>query len=86
MVKALSTVELTESVVRILAGELKAQESRVRDARSLKMDVAMDSIAAANVLFELEDKYDIEIELEEQDSFDTVEAIVELLRRALESA
>lgn len=75
--------ELTNAVVRALAMELKVPESEVRAARSLREDLRMDSIAAVNVAFALEEEYDTEIEIAEDDSFDTVDDIVAILRRVL---
>ncbi len=75
--------DLTDAVVRALARELKVPESEVRAARSLREDLRMDSIAAVNVAFALEEEYNTEIEISEDDSFDTVDDIVAILQRVL---
>lgn len=77
-------IDPTEAVVRALATELKVPESVVLKARSLKTELRMDSIAAVNVAFALEDEYDIEIDIRQEDSFDSVEEIVAILRRVLD--
>lgn len=69
-------------VVRALALELKTSEDRIRSARSLKDDLKMDSIAAANVAFMIEEECGVEVEFDEADSFDTLEAIVAIVGRA----
>jgi acyl carrier protein len=76
-------VDPTDAVVRALATELKASEADVRAARSLKADLRMDSIAAVNVAFEMEETFDVEIDIDENDEFDSVGAIVAIVRRAL---
>jgi acyl carrier protein len=78
-----SSTDLGTLVVRILATELKASEDRIREAKSLRRDLGMDSIAAANAAFALEDECDIDLDIGEDDTFDTVEEIVAVVRRAL---
>ncbi len=80
--KAGDGVDLTGLVVRALATELKVSEADVRAAKSLKADLGMDSIAAVNVAFALEDECDLEINIGENDTFDSVEAIVAIVERA----
>jgi acyl carrier protein len=84
--KSANSIDPTAVVVRALATELKASEGEVRSARSLKADLKMDSIAAANVAFMIEDEYDIEIQIDENDAFDSVDAIVAIVRRTLEAS
>jgi len=83
--KTQESVDPTDVVVRALATELKASEEEIRAARSLKTDLNMDSIAAVNVAFMIEDEYDVEIDIDENDKFDSVEAIVAIVRRVLEA-
>jgi acyl carrier protein len=77
--------EVTDLVVQALATELKASDSAVRSARSLRGELKMDSIAAVNVAFVIEDAYEVEIEINEDDEFDSVESIVAVVSRALEA-
>ena len=76
---------LTDIIVRALATELKTSETAVRSARSLKADLRMDSIAVVNVAFMIEDEFDIEIEIDENDEFDSVAGIAAIVRRVLEA-
>lgn len=76
---------LTDIIVRALATELKTSEADVRSARSLKADLRMDSIAVVNVAFVIEDEFDIEIEIDENDEFDSVAGIAAIVRRVLEA-
>lgn len=73
-------------VVEILATELKTSAERVYRATSLKNELGMDSIAAANAAFALEDRYAIELQIGDDDTFDTVEDIVAIVRRSLRMA
>jgi acyl carrier protein len=75
--------DLKSTIVRILSIELKTSEDRVRRAGSLKNELGLDSIAAANATFALEDEFSVDIEIDEGDVFDTVDDLVVLLRRAL---
>lgn len=78
--------EIQDVVVRALSIELKRPESAVSQSMSLKSDFQMDSIAAVNVAFMIEDALSIEIRLEDDDTFDTVRAIVDVVRRAIHEA
>jgi acyl carrier protein len=73
-----------ETVLEVLATELKVPMSRVRSAQSLRNDLGMDSISAANALFTLEEIYGVELPLESADGVDTVSGIAAVVRRAVE--
>jgi acyl carrier protein len=74
---------LRESIVRIVAIELKVPEDRVRSGCSLRTEVGFDSIAAANVTFMIEEEWGVEIEIRDEDQFDTVDQILTLVQRSL---
>ena len=76
-------VYLTDAVVRALATELKVDGVRVRCAGSLRSDLGMDSIAAVNVAFALEDELGIEIDVVDGESLDSVSSIVSVIQRLL---
>lgn len=72
--------EPMEVIVRVLSVELDVPVAAVRDAASLRRDLGMDSIAAANVFFSLEDEFGVEIWLEDGERIDClaeIEAVVE---------
>jgi acyl carrier protein len=75
--------QLQQSIVRALAVELKVSEDVVRSTRSLREELRMDSIAAVNVAFAIEEEFDIEIEMSESDQFDSVEAICAVVMRSV---
>jgi acyl carrier protein len=68
--------DMAAVVVRLISVELKVTEERVRSASSFRHDLGMDSIAAANILFSLEEEYGIELELDNVESLDNLEALV----------
>lgn len=78
--------DLKAAIVRVLSVELKTSEDRVRRALSLKDELGLDSIAAANATFALEDEFSVDIEIDEGDVFDTVDDLVVLVRRALKGS
>lgn len=70
------------AVARALATELKVSEEAIRRAKSLRTEFGMDSIAAVNVAFMVEEELSIEIEMRESDIFDSVDDMVAIVRRS----
>jgi acyl carrier protein len=66
-------------IVRVVAIELNRAESVVVNATSLRNDLAMDSVAAANVLFALEEECGVELDVNRVDSLDTLQDIEDLI-------
>ena len=75
--------ELDEFIVRALAIELKVPEEAIRQAGSLRRDLKMDSIAAVNVAFMIEEELELEIDLREDDAFDSIGEIVAIVERSM---
>lgn len=75
--------EIMDTVARLVAIELRIPEEKVRRCRSLRKDLGMDSIAAANVLFALEQEYGVEIRLDEVEGLDNIEAVAVAVERSL---
>lgn len=76
--------EVRDSVVHQIAIELNVDPERVDGARSLRTDLKMDSVAAAKVLFSLEEMHGVVIDLDNATSVDSVVEIVDLLMTALD--
>ena len=74
-------VDALETVVRALAIELNVPEERIRAARSLRTELGMDSIAAANVLFAIEEELGVELALEDVEQLDDVAEIARVVQR-----
>ena len=75
--------DVTETVVRLIAVELDVSEDRVRQAKSLRHDLKMDSVAAANLLFALEEEYAMEFDVDRVERFDTVADIAAVVARSV---
>jgi acyl carrier protein len=82
----MDTIELRKLIVQALAVELKVAERSVEGAKSLRNDLKMDSIAAANVAFVIEEALGVDVEIKNGDDIDSVEAIVAVARRAIGGA
>ena len=78
----MSPHEATEAVIRALAIELRVDDQAVRVAGSLRADLGMDSITAANVIFALEDEFACELDLDGVKRLDSVADLAGLLGRA----
>lgn len=78
--------EVAETVVRLVAIELRTSEDRVRSCASLRRDLGLDSIAAANVLFALEQEYGVEIRLDDVERLDSLEDVAVAVERSLSPA
>jgi acyl carrier protein len=69
--------DLRGFLVRLIAIELAIAEEKVLAARSLREDLGMDSIHAANILFALEDELGIEfLEIPRVDTLAGIESAI----------
>ena len=78
-----SRSEIRSIIVKLIAIELDVDETAVATARSLRQDLAMDSVAAANLFFALEEECCVELNLERVESVDTVVEIEQLVADAM---
>ncbi len=74
--------EVADTVARLVAIEMKTSEERVRRMRSFRSDLGMDSIAAANLLFAVEEEYGIELDPDELGRLDSLADVVGAVERA----
>jgi len=71
--------QVQERVRQIIADELQRPYNDVRSGASLRKDLGMDSVAAINIVFAIEDTFGVhvpEAELEEVDDMDQIIALV----------
>ena len=71
--------QVPERVRQIIADELQRPYGEVRSGASLRKDLGMDSVAAINIVFAIEDTFGVhvpEAELEEVDDMDQIIALV----------
>jgi acyl carrier protein len=72
-----SDLDVRTTLVKLIAIELSVAEERVASARSLREDLGMDSIAAANLLFLLEEELGVELgEVPQVDTLAELESAV----------
>jgi acyl carrier protein len=72
--------QVQERVRQIIADELQRPCDDVRSGASLRKDLGMDSVAAINIVFAIEDTFGVhvpEAELETVDDMDQIIALVE---------
>lgn len=74
--------DVLSTVARLIAIELNVLEQQVWQAQSLRVDLGMDSIAAANLLFAIEEEFGISLELDRVEKIETLSQIAELVIRA----
>jgi acyl carrier protein len=70
---------MLEAVKKIISEEFSVAEDEVTPESNLRNDLHIDSMAAVNLSFEIEGKFDIKISDEELASLVTVDDIVKLL-------
>ena len=75
--------EIKYKVIHILANQLLIDEEHIHPESKLVDDLGMDSFAAVELLFGLEDQYDIEIPDEDAKKFKTVNDIIDYLENLL---
>lgn len=70
----------------IVATELQVPLDRIAPGVSLRKELGMDSVAAVNIIFAVEDEFGVHVPEKELENIDTIDAILVLLRNLLESA
>ena len=73
--------ELIELVRRVVADELEVPLEALRDNGSLRKDYGLDSVAAVNIIFALETKLSVTIDVKKLASVDSIHDIRELLSK-----
>ena len=76
-------IQMHERVRQIIAEELQCPSSDVRSGTSLRKDLGMDSVAAINIVFAIEETFGVrvpEAELEHVDDMDQIIRLVDQYR------
>lgn len=79
----MADAQVVEKVINLVAIELEISPAEVTHASSLRRDLKADSVAAANLLFALEEEFAIELDLERVGTLDTIDEIASLVERSL---
>lgn len=73
-----TTPELDRQIIELLQKEM-LDKSVILTRETRREDVSIDSIDIVNVVFAIEEKYDIEVNLTPRDRFDTVGDLIDAL-------
>ena len=74
-------LHLETRLFEIVAVELQVPVAKVGRRVSLRKELGMDSVAAVNIVFAVEEEFGIHVAETELQDVDTVEAILEVLSR-----
>ena len=72
-------MDIKQKVINIIADELKVSSEKINDETSMHNSAKWDSLALINIISKLEEKLDIEIELEDAEKMVSVESILAIL-------
>ena len=72
--------EIFETVKELVAEKLKLEPSEVTPEKSFTGDLGADSLDTAQLIMDLEDKFDLEIPDEEAEKLQTVGAVIEYVK------
>jgi acyl carrier protein len=72
---------LVELVTKVVAEELEIPLGSLRETGSLRNDYGLDSVAAVNIIFALETKLGVTVDMRELASVDSIQDIRELLSK-----
>lgn len=72
---------MLEEIQKIIHTEFDIEESKITPEANLRNDLHIDSMAAVNLSFEIENKFSIKITDEELASLSTVADIITLLEK-----
>jgi acyl carrier protein len=70
-----------ERVRQIIADELQRPYSDVRSGASLRKELGMDSVAAINIVFAIEDTFGVHVPETELEHVDDMDQIIALIRQ-----
>lgn len=72
-------IQMQDRVRQIIADELQRPPSDVRSGTSLRKELGMDSVAAINIVFALEDTFGVHVPESELEDVDDMDQIIRLV-------
>lgn len=81
----MTETEITSQIIQALATYLKRDPSTITDAHHLRDDLGLDSVAIIELLFEIEDRFKIQIPDQDLPSLSTVGSVAAYVHRRLTS-
>ncbi|MCP9452968.1 MAG: phosphopantetheine-binding protein [Nitrospira sp.] len=79
----MTEAEITSQIIQALATYLKRDPSTITDAHHLRDDLGLDSVAIIELLFEIEDRFKIQIPDQDLPSLSTVGSVAAYVHRRL---
>jgi len=73
--------QVQNRVRQIIADELQCPSAKVRSGASLRKDLGMDSVAAINIVFAIEDTFGVHVPETELEHIDDMDQIIELMEQ-----
>lgn len=81
----MTEAEITSQIIQALATYLKHDPSTITDAHHLRDDLGLDSVAMIELLFEIEDRFKIQIPDQDLPGLSTVGSVAAYVHRRLTS-
>jgi acyl carrier protein len=81
----MTEAEVTSQIIQALAAYLKRDPSTITDAHHLRDDLGLDSVAIIELLFEIEDRFKIQIPDQDLPGLSTVGSVAAYVHRRLTS-
>ena len=75
---------IENAVIHVLSNAMEIDAGAIRRESNLRDDLGLDSFGAIQILFDLEEKYGIEIEDENLVKFKTVGDVVDFIEKRIE--
>jgi acyl carrier protein len=79
------SMDLERRIQEIVATELQVSVDKVVPGMSLRKGLGMDSVAAVNIIFAVEEEFGVRVPEKELEHVDTVDSILALLRKLIDS-
>lgn len=78
-------IQMQDRVRQIIADELQRAPGEVRSGTSLRKELGMDSVAAINIVFAIEDTFGVHVPESELEDVDDMDQIIRLVRHYTEN-
>ena len=81
----MTDIEVTSQIIQALATYLKRDPSAITESHHLRDDLGLDSVAIIELLFEIEDRFKIQIPDQDLPGLSTVGSVADYVRQRLSS-
>lgn len=80
-----ANVSISDQILTSLAKRLKIDVSRIKPQQSLRQDLGLDSADSIELIFALEEMFDIEVSDQDFRKLDTVSEVIQYVRARVQS-